>query len=97
MSNLQTALVSTRDYFSTRQFNDWLELLDNAIELEKINDHSFVEPLWCKFGDTCEVDDLIITEYNIADEDAINSLNSELCELTNILFAELDKLVQNET
>ena len=26
-----------------------------------------------------------------------NRLNSELCKLTNILFSELDKLVQNET
>ena len=32
MSNLQASLVSTRGYFAIRQFNDWLELLDNAIK-----------------------------------------------------------------
>ena len=97
MSQLSKALVDTRDYFIAREFTEWVSLLNEAVELERSNDYSFVHVLWLKFGDTCEVDNLIITEYEPTTEDSINKLNSELTELVNTLFAALDRIVQNET
>jgi len=97
MSQLSKALVSTRDYFISRAFSEWVTLLDEAIQLEQINDCSFVHDLWCKFGDTCDVDDLFITEYEIAHEDRINNLNAELAEVVNHMFSVLDEIVQSET
>ena len=97
MSQLSKALVDTRDYFFSRVFSDWVTLLDEAIELEQSNDYSFVHSLWCKFGDTCDVDNLFITEYESAYEDQINVLNAELAEKVNFLFSALDEIVKNET
>jgi hypothetical protein len=97
MSQLSIALVNTRDYFFSRSFTDWVTLLDDAIILEQSNDYSFVHVLWCKFGDTCDVDNLFITEFDSANEDQINKLNAELAESVNILFTVLDGIVQNET
>jgi hypothetical protein len=97
MSQLSKALVNTRDYFFSRAFSDWVTLLDDAIKLEQSNDYSFVHGLWCKFGDTCDVDNLFITEYESAHEDQINILNAELAERINMLFSALDEIAQNET
>ena len=97
MSQLSKALVNTREYFISRAFSEWVTLLDEAIKLDQSNDRSFVHELWCKFGDTCEIDNLFITVYEVAHEDKINELNAELAEVVNHLFSVLDRIVQNET
>ena len=97
MSQLSKSLVETRDYFLVREFTKWVSLLNDVIELERKNDYSFVQVLWLKFGDTCEVDNLFITEYEPSIEERVNKLNSELAEHINNLFSVLDKIMQNET
>ena len=89
---LGKSLTQTRDYFESRGFDEWVELLNNALSQYSISDYSFVTSLWLKFGDTCDVDNLIITEYAEKDEDMVNELNSELSEFTKQLFWVLDKI-----
>lgn len=84
------------DYFSTRGFVDWeKEARDSAIKIEN-GDFSIIESLWLKYAPTSAIDNLFITEYDLDDEESVNTRNDQLAEIVNPLFAVLDKAM-NET
>ena len=96
MSELSKELRKTRDYFEERGFTDWVAPITDAIVQEQSGDYSFVDSLWLKFGDTCEVDNLLITDYEPEKEDEVNVLNSDLAQCVNSLFLVLDDIVQKK-
>jgi hypothetical protein len=97
MNNLENALTESRDYFKKREFSNWVTLMDESLVKLRNQDYSFVHGLWLKFGDTCDVDDLLITDYAEEDEALINKLNFELSEVAKNLFWMLDKIENENT
>ena len=94
---LKNALIEVADYFETRGISDWeCEARESAKKIER-GDFSFVERLWLKYAPTCDVDNLLITEYSPEQEARVSELNSQLAELANKLFALLERVKSEKT
>ena len=91
--NLEKALT----LFERRGFVEWASEMADALFKLKNQDFSFVEPLWLKCGPTCEIDDLYLVNVQEKDQDSANQLNDELAQITNSLFASLDKNINQKT
>lgn len=91
--NLENALT----LFERRGFVEWANEITNALSKLENQDLSFVKPLWLKCGPTCEIDDLYIINVQEKDQDSANQLNNELAQISNSLFASLDKNINEKT
>ncbi|WP_444898169.1 hypothetical protein [Microbulbifer sp. SSSA005] len=88
---LKIALFEAASYFRSRGISAWeLEAL-KAIKKIESNDFSFLEDLWIKYAPTCDIDDLLLTEYAAEDEDKVNKLNTQLAKIANEVFALLER------
>jgi len=88
---LKNVLKNAAEYFSNREYSIWEKEALDAIECINKEDFSFVEKLWLKYAPTCEIDDLIITNYDPDEEEKVNELNAQLAEIANTVFNVLDK------
>ncbi|WP_444915930.1 hypothetical protein [Microbulbifer sp. TRSA007] len=95
--DLKIALFEAASYFRSRGIREWeLEALGAVNKIER-NDFSFLEDLWIKYAPTCDIDDLLVTEYATEDEDKVNKLNTQLAEIANKVFALLERVKCEKT
>jgi len=94
---LTKTLKAAAEYFSQRGIADWELEARDAIQKIENNDFSFIESLWLKYAPTCDIDDLLITDYKPEEEKAVNELNDKLAEIANSTFAALDKAKSENT
>ncbi|WKD48219.1 hypothetical protein [Microbulbifer spongiae] len=89
---LKIALLEAASYFRSRGIPDWELEAQGAANKIKNDDFSFVEDLWIRYAPTCDIDDLLITEYAAEDEERVNKLNTQLAEIANKVFALLERV-----
>jgi len=81
INELSKALSAAAKYFDSRGFSLWANEARDSIERISAGDISIIEKLYLKYAPTCEVEELFITEYELADEEKINELNQALSEV----------------
>ena len=94
---LRNALNAAADYFAQTGNFEWEGEARESLNKMENNDLSFVENLWLKYAPTCDIDDLLITDYKPEDEPKVNELNEKLAEIANSTFAALDKVKSENT
>lgn len=96
-AELKIALIEAADYFKSRSIPGWESEAREAAKKVENNDFSFIESLWIKYAPTCDIDDLLITDYEPENEDEVNRLNGKLAEIANKLFALLERAKGEKT
>ena len=96
-NELRNALKAAADYFAQTGNFEWESEARESLNKMENNDLSFVEDLWLKYAPTCDIDDLLITDYEPEDEPKVNELNEKLAEIANSTFAALEKVKSENT
>lgn len=94
---LKIALAEAADYFDSRSISEWASEARETVKQVEQGDFSFVECLWVKYAPTCDIDDLLITEYSPDQEEKVNELNSQLAKVANKLFALFERAKSEKT
>ncbi|EKE69438.1 hypothetical protein [Gallaecimonas xiamenensis] len=94
---LKIALLEAADHFRVRGISEWESEARDAVNRLENDDLSFVEKMWLKYAPTCEVEDLLITDYEVEAENEVNILNAQLAEIANKVFWLLDSVKNDNT
>ena len=93
LDRLTAALAAAQDYLTCRGEVAWSERMAAALDLIKRSDLSFVGDLYSRVADTCEIEDLFITDPQEHSppltETEANLVNDRFAEVINELSAAL--------